>query len=216
MSRKPIFGAVENFEPPNLSMGSDSFGQDETILGDEGTDGAAAGVGAPSKGTRSIRCGSKKHETSSYSFDLTRTKCFKYNSYGHVSMNCEVKQKATKIHHVSKGLEPKACAKGLSQKATDLLRAGGELMDQTMKKVQERFTFGSTKEGSFRFYGRKIESNEEEFRVSSPETLDKVKLIYIEKARIRQQESRPRPKNKDKCVQSLAASGGSLDYADPS
>ena len=54
----------------------------------------------------------------------------------------------------------------------DLLWAGGELMDQTMKKVQERFTFGSTEEGSFRFCGRKIESNEEEFRVSSPETLD--------------------------------------------
>ena len=43
MSRKPVFGAVESFEPPNLSMGSDSFGQDETVLGDEGVDGVAAG-----------------------------------------------------------------------------------------------------------------------------------------------------------------------------
>ena len=95
MSRKPVFGAVESLEPPNLSMGSDSFGQDETVLGDEGVDGVAAGVGAPSKGTRCTRCGSKKHETSSCSTDLTRTKCFKCDSYGHVSMNCKAKQKTT-------------------------------------------------------------------------------------------------------------------------
>ena len=76
-------------------MGSDSFGQDETVLGDEGVDGVAAGVGAPSRGTRCTRCGSKKHETSSCSTDLTRTKCFKCDSYGHVSMNCKAKQKTT-------------------------------------------------------------------------------------------------------------------------
>ena len=54
MSRKPVFGAVEHFETPNLSMGSDSFEHDETVLGGEGTDGVAAGVGAPSKGTSTI------------------------------------------------------------------------------------------------------------------------------------------------------------------
>ena len=65
----------------------------------------------------------------------------------------------------------------------DLLWAGDSYMDAAMKKVQERFTFGSTEDGSFRFCGRKIESTEEEFRVSCPETLDKVKPIYIEKTR---------------------------------
>lgn len=67
----------------------------------------------------------------------------------------------------------------------DLLWAGDSLMDAAMKKVQERFTFGSTEDGSFRFCGRKIESKKDEFRVSCPETLDKVKPIYIEKTRLR-------------------------------
>ena len=67
----------------------------------------------------------------------------------------------------------------------DLLWAGDSYMDAAMKKVQERFTFGSTEDGSFRFCGRKIESTDEEFRVSCPETLDKVKPIYIEKTRLR-------------------------------
>ena len=37
---------------------------------------------------RCSKCGSKRHETSSCSVDLSRTKCFKCGVTGHVSMNC--------------------------------------------------------------------------------------------------------------------------------
>eukprot|EP00435_Cladocopium_sp_Y103_P004690 s327_g1.t1 len=71
----------------------------------------------------------------------------------------------------------------------DLLWTGTELMDEVMGKVQERFTFGSTEEGSFRFCGRKIESTEEYISVTSPETLSKVKPIHIEGGRQREPSS---------------------------
>ena len=67
----------------------------------------------------------------------------------------------------------------------DLLWTGDEKMDETMNKVQERFTFGSTEEGSFRFCGRMITADEEKISVNSPETLAKVKPIYIEGGRQR-------------------------------
>ena len=35
-----------------------------------------------------MKCGSKKHMSSECTVDLTKTKCFRCNGYGHVSMNC--------------------------------------------------------------------------------------------------------------------------------
>lgn len=67
----------------------------------------------------------------------------------------------------------------------DLLWTGGELMDELMKKVQERFTFGSTEHGSFRFCGRKIEEKEDRYVVTCPESLGKVKPIHIDGGRQR-------------------------------
>eukprot|EP00435_Cladocopium_sp_Y103_P055379 s404_g18.t1 len=68
----------------------------------------------------------------------------------------------------------------------DLLWTGTPMMDEVMKRVQERFTFGATEEGSFRFCGRKIVDNEEYISVSSPETLSKVKPIHIDGGRQRE------------------------------
>ena len=67
----------------------------------------------------------------------------------------------------------------------DLIWTGNYMMDEVMEKVQQRFTFGSTDQGSFRFCGRKLESNEKFLYVNCPETLSKVKQIHIEGGRQR-------------------------------
>ena len=63
------------------------------------------------------------------------------------------------------------------------------MMDEVMNKVQERFTFGATEEGSFRFCGRKIVDTEDYISVFSPETLSKVKPIHIDGGRQREPSS---------------------------
>ena len=67
----------------------------------------------------------------------------------------------------------------------DLLWVGNHKMDEAMERVQTRFTFGSKEDGSFRFCGRRIDSTPEEFKVTSPESLGKVKPIYINDGRRR-------------------------------
>ena len=67
----------------------------------------------------------------------------------------------------------------------DLLWCGNEAMDAVMERIQQRFTFGSTEHGSFRFCGRKITSEKDFFHVQSPEILAKVKPIHIEGGRER-------------------------------
>ena len=49
------------------------------------------GISAVSDG-KCQRCGSKKHSTTDCSTDLSKTKCFRCNGYGHVSMNCNMKR----------------------------------------------------------------------------------------------------------------------------
>ena len=49
------------------------------------------GVYAVSDG-KCQRCGSKKHSTTDCSTDLSKTKCFRCNGFGHVSMNCNMKR----------------------------------------------------------------------------------------------------------------------------
>eukprot|EP00435_Cladocopium_sp_Y103_P032430 s1165_g8.t1 len=67
----------------------------------------------------------------------------------------------------------------------DLLWCGTEEMDAVMASIQERFTFGSTEHGSFRFCGRKITTEEDYIHVQTPESLAKVKPIHIEGGRER-------------------------------
>ena len=73
----------------------------------------------------------------------------------------------------------------LASHVDDLLWVGNNKMDETMERVQTRFTFGSKEDGSFRFCGRRIDSTPEEFKVTSPESLGKVKPIYIKDGRQR-------------------------------
>eukprot|EP00435_Cladocopium_sp_Y103_P049738 s980_g15.t1 len=65
----------------------------------------------------------------------------------------------------------------------DQLWRGSEEMDAVMERIQERFTFGSTEHGSFRFCGRKITTEEDYIHVQAPESLSKVKPIHIEGGR---------------------------------
>ena len=67
----------------------------------------------------------------------------------------------------------------------DLLWAGGTLMDELMTRVQKRFTFGSTDEDNFRFCGRKLVTTEDRFEITCPESLAKVKPIFIQGGRLR-------------------------------
>eukprot|EP00435_Cladocopium_sp_Y103_P020692 s2585_g5.t1 len=62
----------------------------------------------------------------------------------------------------------------------DIIWTGDEEMDKVMSKVQERFTFGSIEEETFRFCGRRIESKDDYYEVSCPELLSKVKPIRVE------------------------------------
>eukprot|EP00435_Cladocopium_sp_Y103_P051119 s7_g15.t1 len=73
----------------------------------------------------------------------------------------------------------------LCSQGDDLLWCGSEEMDAVMLRIQERFTFGSTADGSFRFCGRKITSEEEYIHVQCPESLAKVKPIHIDGGRER-------------------------------
>ena len=67
----------------------------------------------------------------------------------------------------------------------DVLWNSDEVVDEVMNRVQQRFTFGSTEEGSFRYCGRTIEDTGKYIQISSPETLEKVKPIYVAKSRER-------------------------------
>ena len=61
----------------------------------------------------------------------------------------------------------------------DVLWTGDEVLQEAMKRVQERFTFGSVEQHNFRYCGRKITTTEECITMTAPELLLKVKPIYI-------------------------------------
>lgn len=67
----------------------------------------------------------------------------------------------------------------------DVLWAGDEVMQAAMKRLQERFTFGTVEVDDFRFCGRKVDSTEEYYQITAPEILTKVKPIRIEGPRNR-------------------------------
>ena len=61
----------------------------------------------------------------------------------------------------------------------DVLWTGDEVLQEAMKRVQERFTFGSVEQDNFRYCGRKIATTEECITMTAPELLLQVKPIYI-------------------------------------
>ena len=67
----------------------------------------------------------------------------------------------------------------------DVIWPGDHVVDEVMSRVQQRFTFGATDEGSFRYCGRIITDTEKYIEITSPETLEKVKPIFIERQRER-------------------------------
>ena len=62
----------------------------------------------------------------------------------------------------------------------DVLWAGDEVLQDAMRKLQERFTFGTVEVDTFRFCGRKVESTDDYYQITAPEILTKVKPIRIE------------------------------------
>ena len=67
----------------------------------------------------------------------------------------------------------------------DVLWCSDPLVDEVMERVQQRFTFGAVDQGSFRYCGRTIADNGEYIEITSPETLKKVKPIFIKDSRQR-------------------------------
>lgn len=67
----------------------------------------------------------------------------------------------------------------------DVLWCSDPLVDEVMERVQQRFTFGVVDQGSFRYCGRTIADNGEYSEITSPETLKKVKPIFIKDSRQR-------------------------------
>ncbi len=65
----------------------------------------------------------------------------------------------------------------------DLLWCGTEAMDRTMKKVQEKYKFGSVSDAKFKFCGRVISQSAAGIYVTCPNVMDRVKAVYVDPAR---------------------------------
>ena len=68
----------------------------------------------------------------------------------------------------------------------DLLWCGTEDMDRTMKKVQEKYKFGSVNDAKFKFCGRVISQSKARIKVTCPNVMDRVKAVYVDSARRKQ------------------------------
>ena len=49
-------------------------------------------IDALGQGDRCSKCGSRKHQTNSCTVDLSKTKCFRCGTFGHISAHCPKKQ----------------------------------------------------------------------------------------------------------------------------
>ena len=75
---------------------------------EEGWQGESWPVDSVASSSKCQRCGSRKHGTDSCQVDLSKTKCFRCNEFGHVGLNCPQNGK----HGKGKGKPGDAHAKG--------------------------------------------------------------------------------------------------------
>ena len=80
-------------ESTNQELSQDFGGEGEEIV---------AGV-SDGQGPRCMKCGSKRHDSSSCTTNLDKLKCFKCGQLGHASLNCRVKKSPDGKPFPSKG-----------------------------------------------------------------------------------------------------------------
>ena len=89
---------VEDFSHPKDESTNQELSQD---FGGEGEE-IVAGV-SDGQGPRCMKCGSKRHDSSSCTTNLDKLKCFKCGQLGHASLNCRVKKSPDGKPFPSKG-----------------------------------------------------------------------------------------------------------------
>ena len=62
------------------------------MLQENGDESSEGGINAVGQAGKCSRCGSRKHSAAECSTDLSKVRCFRCNSHGHVSLNCPKKQ----------------------------------------------------------------------------------------------------------------------------
>ena len=90
---------VEDFSNPRDDSTNQELSQD---FGGEGEE-IVAGV-SDGQGPRCMKCGSKRHDSSSCTTNLDKLKCFKCGQLGHASLNCRVKKSPDGKPFPSKGV----------------------------------------------------------------------------------------------------------------
>ena len=85
--RRAVVNLVEDFSNPKDESTNQELSQE---FGGEGEE-LVAGV-TDGQGPRCLKCGSKRHDSSSCTTNLDKLKCFKCGQLGHASLNCRVKK----------------------------------------------------------------------------------------------------------------------------
>ena len=96
--RRAVVNLVEDFSHPKDESTNQELSQD---FGGEGEE-IVAGV-SDGQGPRCMKCGSKRHDSSSCTTNLDKLKCFKCGQLGHASLNCRVKKSPDGKPFPSKG-----------------------------------------------------------------------------------------------------------------
>ena len=96
--RRAVVNLVEDFSHPKDESTTQELSQD---FGGEGEE-IVAGV-SDGQGPRCMKCGSKRHDSSSCTTNLDKLKCFKCGQLGHASLNCRVKKSPDGKPFPSKG-----------------------------------------------------------------------------------------------------------------
>ena len=105
--RQRLFGDSKFGTNKNVSqLVGRGFSQgSELSQGNDETD-PEGGINAVNQGPKCGKCGSRKHSTSDCSTDLSKVRCFKCNSYGHIGAHCPNSKKSfsnDSSHQTGKG-----------------------------------------------------------------------------------------------------------------